>query len=160
MAKREEDEIFMREALREAKQAGEAGEVPVGAVIVYNGKIISRGRNAREHEKNALCHAEIAAIDGACRARGGWRLFDCTMYVTLEPCPMCAGAVINARLSRVVYGAKDARAGAFGSVINMCSYPLTSKPELECGILGDECAAILSDFFSRRRRLQSRLPSR
>ena len=142
----------MREALREADAAAEAGEVPVGCVVVYDGEIISRGRNTREGEKNALCHAEISAIDGACRARGGWRLFGCTLYVTLEPCPMCAGAIINARFDRVVYGAKDASMGAFGSVLNMCSYPLGGKPEITSGVLADECSDRLRRFFAVRRK--------
>ena len=142
------DEYFMREALRESDAAAEAGEVPVGAVIVYGGEIIARGRNARESDKNALRHAELTAIDIACGVRGGWRLTDCTLYVTLEPCPMCAGAIINARIPRVVYGAKDARAGALGSVLNMSAYPLGWRPEIVTGVLADECAAKLSKFFA------------
>ena len=151
MRQDELDIYFMREALREADTAAEAGEVPVGCVIVYGGEIIARGRNTRESEKNALGHAEIAAIDGACRARGGWRLFGCTLYVTLEPCPMCAGALINSRVDRVVYGAKDAGAGALGSVMNMCSYPLGGRPEVVSGVLGDECADRMRRFFASRR---------
>ena len=145
------DEGFMREALDLAREAAEDGEVPVGCVIVRNGEIISRGRNRREAGKNALAHAEIEAIDGACRALGGWRLCGCTLYVTLEPCPMCAGAIVNARVPRVVYGAKDARAGAMGSLLNVNAYPLNHKAELASGILGDECAFVLREFFKKRR---------
>ncbi len=145
------DTEFMREALTLADEAAEAGEVPVGCVIVYEGEIIARGRNAREHEGNALCHAEIAAIDGACRARGGWRLSGCTLYVTLEPCPMCAGAILNARVGRVVFGAKDANAGALGSVLDMRSYPLGPRPEVTSGTLESDCAERLRRFFEARR---------
>ena len=146
------DRFFMKEAIEEAKKAALAGEVPVGAVIVRDGKIIARAHNMRETEKNALCHAEVIAINEACRALGGWRLFDCELYVTLEPCPMCAGAIVNSRIKRVVYGAKDAKAGAMGSVININSYPLNHKCETVSGVLADECAKLLSDFFLLRRR--------
>ena len=142
----------MRRALELAAEAAEAGEVPVGCVIVREGKILSEGRNRRETDKNALAHAEIEAIDGACRTLGGWRLTGCTLYVTLEPCPMCAGAIVNARIPRVVYGAKDARAGAMGSLINVNSYPLNHHAQVEHGVLADECAGILREFFSSRRR--------
>ncbi len=145
------DEYFMREAIAEASAAADAGEVPVGAVVVRGGEIIARGRNTRERDGVATGHAEIMAIESACRALGGWRLSDCTIYVTLEPCPMCAGAIVNARIARVVYGAKDARAGAFGSVIDMRSYPLESKPEVIGGVLTAECAEALSRFFAARR---------
>ena len=146
------EEMFMRRALELAAEAAEAGEVPVGCVIVRDGKILSEGRNRRETDRNALAHAEIEAIEGACRALGGWRLTGCTLYVTLEPCPMCAGAIINARIPRVVYGAKDARAGAMGSLINVNSYPLNHHAQVENGVLADECAGILREFFSSRRR--------
>lgn len=149
------DIFFMREALRLADAAEAAGEVPVGCVIVYGGEIIARGRNAREEERHALCHAEIAAIDAACRTRGGWRLSGCTLYVTLEPCPMCSGAILNARIDRVVYGAKDPSMGALGSVLNMCSYPLGRRPEVVSGVLADECSARLRRFFASRRRTES-----
>ena len=148
----EKDTLYMREAIAEAMAAADAGEVPVGAVIVCGGNVIARGRNTREGEGIATGHAEIMAIEAACRVMGGWRLCDCTLYVTLEPCPMCAGAIINARLARVVYGAKDPRAGAFGSVLNMRSYPLESKPEIVNGILADECATLLSRFFKKKRK--------
>lgn len=146
------DEIFMRRALELAEEAAQAGEVPVGCVIVREGKILAEGRNRREADKNALAHAEIEAIDKACRTLGGWRLTGCTLYVTLEPCPMCAGAIVNARLPRVVYGAKDARAGAMGSLLNVNSYPLNHHADVQCGLLADECVQILRDFFRKRRK--------
>lgn len=145
------DEEYMNLALALAKEAADAGEVPVGCVIVRGGEVIAEGRNRRETDKHALAHAEIEAIDGACRALGGWRLTGCTLYVTLEPCPMCAGAIVNARIPRVVYGAKDARAGAMGSVLNMESYPLNHKADVTAGVCADACAEILRDFFRARR---------
>ncbi len=151
MAADERDIYYMKEALRLADEAGAAGEVPVGCVIVCGGEIVARGKNTREAKKNALCHAEIAAIDAACRALGGWRLSGCTLYVTLEPCPMCAGAIINARADRVVFGAKDPAAGALGSVLNMCSYPIGRRPEVVSGVLADECSGLLRRFFAARR---------
>ena len=146
------DERYMREALCEAALAAEAGEVPVGAVMVYNGEIIARTHNTRETEKNALHHAEVLAIDAACRRLGGWRLSDCTLYVTLEPCPMCAGAIVNARIGRVVWGADDLRAGAFGSVLNLTDLPLNHKPELTKGVLAEPCRQILQDYFKAKRK--------
>ena len=148
----EEDLRFMDEALALAQEAAADGEVPVGCVIVRRGEIVGRGRNRRETGKTALGHAEIEAISDACRNLGGWRLWECTLYVTLEPCPMCAGAIVNARIPRVVYGAKDARAGAMGSLINVNSYPLNHHARVEHGVLADECAGILREFFSSRRR--------
>ncbi len=145
------DEIFMREAMLEAERSAELGEVPVGCVIVYDGQIIARGANARETDKNALRHAELTAIDRACTARGGWRLFGCTLYVTLEPCPMCAGAIVNSRIDRVVYGASDTKAGAFGSVLDLNTFPLNHKPEITSGVLGTECGMMLSRFFAHLR---------
>ena len=139
-------EFYMREALKLAKEAAAEGEIPVGAVIVMNGKIISTGRNRRETEKNALCHAEIEAIDGACKALGGWRLWQCQMYVTLEPCPMCAGAIINARIPHIYFGAKDDKNGACGSVSNLFEQ-FTHKPKLTTGILEEECSKVLQEFF-------------
>ena len=147
----DEKKKFMRLALGRAKTAAKYGETPVGAVIVKDGKVISGGRNRRETGKNALLHAEISAINGACKKLGGWRLIGCDLYVTLEPCPMCMGAIINSRLGKVYFGAKDAKAGACGSVINMCSYPLNHKPKIEEGFMKEECAAILSDFFLKKR---------
>lgn len=137
----------MTAALKQAQKAKALGEVPVGAVIVRDGKIISRGCNKRETGKNALRHAEIDAIDKACRKLGGWRLFDCDLYVTLEPCPMCAGAIINARIRRVVFGASDEKAGAFGSVLNLNDFPLNHHPEIKSHVTADECKAILQEFF-------------
>ena len=144
------DEIFMRLALDEAQKAREEDEVPVGAIIVRDGKVIARAYNTREYGKNALYHAEIKAIDEACKTLGGWRLVGCTMYVTLEPCPMCAGAIINARVERVVFGAPDHKAGAFGTMLNLTDYPLF-KPQITSGVLAEECANILTSFFKEKR---------
>ena len=141
---------FMRLALHEAEKARDEDEVPVGAVIVRNGEVIARAYNTREYGKNALYHAEIKAIDEACKRLGGWRLVGCTMYVTLEPCPMCAGAIINARVERVVFGAPDHKAGAFGTMINLTVYPLF-KPQIEGGVLSEECAELLTSFFRNKR---------
>lgn len=142
----------MQKALLLAAEAAKEGEVPVGAVIVRNGEIIACGRNRREEQKNALCHAEIEAINNACAALGGWRLFDCDLYVTLEPCPMCAGAVINARLRRVFYGASDKKAGSCGSITNLFSLPYNHSPELIGGVMEQECSEILKDFFKQLRK--------
>lgn len=144
-------ERFMREALKLAREAYDAGEVPVGAVIVRGGEIVATGRNRRENDKNALLHAEIDAINNACKALHGWRLWDCELYVTLEPCPMCAGAIINAHLPRVNYGASDFKNGACGSVANLFEMGFTFKPAYEGGILGGECAALLKSFFKKLR---------
>lgn len=146
-----DDIYFMNEAIAEAELAAAADEVPVGAVVVRDGKIIARAHNTRERDKNALRHAETAAIDAACRALGGWRLPGCTLYVTMEPCPMCAGAVVNSRIERVVFGAYDRRAGAFGSVLNLKDYPLNHKPELTGGVCEEQCVALLKDFFKKKR---------
>ena len=145
------DEYFMGIALKEADKAAALGEVPVGAVVVWKNKIVSQAFNTRETDKNALCHAEIKAIDEACRKLGGWRLFMCELFVTLEPCPMCAGAIINSRIKRVVYGASDLKAGSFGSVVNFNSLAYNHKPEIVGGILEEECAALLSNFFLKLR---------
>ena len=142
---------YMKIALDEAKIAAEEGEVPVGAVIVKDGKIVARARNNREATGDATGHAELLAIREACRQLGGWHLEGCELYVTLEPCPMCMGAIINSRLGKVVFGAKDAKAGACGSVMNMCSYPLNHKPYVENGFMKDECATVLSEFFIKKR---------
>ena len=152
MENEKNDEFFMAEAIKEAKLAEAEGEVPVGAVIVRDGEIIGRGRNTREYGKNALGHAEISAIDEACKRLGGWRLTRCTLYVTLEPCPMCAGAIISARIPRVVSAVKDAKAGAFGSVINLNSYPLNHKTVTDYGVLSEEASEMLSGFFQRLRK--------
>ena len=140
----------MRRALDEARKAFSDDEVPVGAVIVRNGEIIASAHNTRESDKNALHHAEIKVIDASCKARYGGRLVGCTLYVTREPCPMCAGAIINSRVERVVYGAHDKKAGSFGTMLDLTDYPLY-KPEVEGGVLSDECSAILSDFFKAKR---------
>ena len=145
------DIIFMRRALELAELAYESGEIPVGAVIVKDSQIISEGYNLRETEKRSTAHAEIVAIEEACRRLGGWRLSGCTLYVTLEPCPMCAGAIINSRIDRVVYGVRDAKAGCFGSLINFNSYPFNHSPELFEGVCAEECAALLRKFFAQRR---------
>ena len=145
------DILFMREALLEAEAAALDDEVPVGAVMVRNGEIIARARNRREKDKNPLSHAEIKIINDTCRALGGWRLVGCTLYVTLEPCPMCAGAIINSRIERVVFGAFDEKAGAFGTMINLTEYPLF-RPQITGGVLKDECSAILTEFFKKKRK--------
>ena len=142
---------FMYEALKLARQAAENGEVPVGAVIVKDGKIIAKGKNEREAKQNALSHAEIEAINNACKKIGSWRLDECEMYVTLEPCPMCAGAIINARIKTLVFGAYDPKAGSIDSVINLCDYPYNHKPEIYGGICEDECLEVLKDFFRKIR---------
>ncbi len=142
---------FMREAIAEAQKAYMEGEVPVGAIIVKDKKIIARGRNRREQKQNALSHAEIEAINSACKTIGSWRLDGCELYVTLEPCPMCTGAIINARIKTVVFGAFDSSMGCMDSVINLCDYPLGHKVEVYAGICEDECRALLQDFFKKLR---------
>ncbi len=154
-----DDAYYMEAALEEARIAAELGEVPIGAVIVWDGEIVARAHNTRETEKNALGHAECLAIDAACKALGGWRLHRATLYVTLEPCPMCAGAIVNARVARVVYGAKDARAGAFGSVLQLNNYPLNHKPQICSGVCEDACRDLMTAFFAslRQKRLDGGL---
>ncbi len=144
------NETFMKRALNCAKKAASIGEVPVGAVIVRDGKVISTGYNRREKDRNALRHAEITAIDRACRKLGGWRLWECDIYVTLEPCPMCAGAIINSRIRNVYIGAADPKNGAMGSVVSLQN-SFTHKPNVVFGILDKECSSVLSDFFSALR---------
>ena len=146
-----DDKFFMSEAMKEAALAAEHGDVPVGAVVVSDGKIIARAHNEREKNGIATAHAEILAIEEACRVKGSWRLSDCTLYVTLEPCPMCAGAIINSRVEKVVFGAKDSRAGALGSLIDLKNYPLNHKPQCVSGIMERECADILRAFFAKKR---------
>ncbi len=141
----------MKKALLEAQRAYEEGEVPVGAVIVRKGEIISVGRNMREQKQNALSHAEIEAINAACKKLGSWRLDECEMYVTLEPCPMCAGAIINARIKTLIFGAYDLKSGSIDSVINLCDYPYNHKPEIYGGISEEECLALLQKFFAEKR---------
>lgn len=146
-----DDNYFMGEALKEAELAAEHGDVPVGAVVISGGRIIAKAHNEREKNGMATAHAELLAIEEACRIKGGWRLSDCTLYVTLEPCPMCAGAIINSRIGKVVFGAKDARAGALGSLIDLKNYPLNHKPQCISGIMERECADILRAFFAKKR---------
>ena len=144
-------ERYMQIALDEAKGAADIGEVPVGAVIVKDGEVIASAHNLRETTGDATAHAEVLAIREACRALGGWHLDKCTLYVTLEPCPMCMGAIVNSRIGKVIFGAKDAKAGACGSVIDLRSYPLNHKPQVESGFMSEESLALLSDFFKEKR---------
>lgn len=144
-------ELFMKEALSLAAQSAAEGEVPVGAVVVIDGRIVGRGRNRREKDKNALAHAELEAINEACRTLGGWRLWQCDMYVTLEPCPMCTGAIINSRIKRLVYGASDYKAGSCGSVVNLFDLPYNHRPEVISGFMQEECSGLLTDFFRKLR---------
>lgn len=144
-------EQFMSYALEMAKEAYDDGEVPVGAVIVKNGEIIAKGRNRREKEKNALLHAEIDAINNACKALNGWRLWECEIYVTLEPCPMCAGAIINAHIPNVYFGAYDFKNGSCKTVVNLFELPYGFKPQCTGGILEKECSEILKSFFKKLR---------
>lgn len=150
------DRDFMLLALEQAKLAANELEVPVGAVIVRNGEVVSMGRNRREKGKNALYHAELEAIDAACKKLSGWRLWECEMYVTLEPCPMCTGAVINSRIKRLVYGASDKKSGSCSSVINLFELPYNHKPEVVSGFMEEECSALLSNFFSDLRKMKGR----
>ncbi len=142
---------FMKRAIELAKISADEREVPVGAVVVMNGEIVGQGRNRREKSKNALCHAEIEAINDACGRLGGWRLWQCEMYVTLEPCPMCAGAIINSRIKKVTFGAYDKKAGSFGSVADFNSLPYNHKPEIVGGVDEEECASLLTVFFKNLR---------
>lgn len=142
---------FMQQALALAREAYEDGEVPVGAVVVRNDEIVSQGRNRREKGKNALYHAEIEAIDKACQALGGWRLWECELYVTLEPCPMCAGAIVNAHIPRVYFGAYDRKNGACGSALDLFSIKENYNPECQGGILEEECKTLIKDFFKNLR---------
>lgn len=141
----------MEKALSLARESADEGEVPVGAVIVRDGEIIATGRNRREKGRNALYHAEIEAIDNACKRLGGWRLPGCELYVTLEPCPMCAGAIINSRIEKVYFGAYDKKAGSVKSLVCMFELPYNHKPEVEGGIMEEECAGMLSEFFKSLR---------
>ena len=152
-----DDLYFMDLALELAKEAAAEGEVPVGCVIIRGDEVVGRGRNRRETGKSALAHAEIEAIGEACRTLGGWRLWECTLYVTLEPCPMCAGAIINARIKRVVYGAGDKKCGACGGVCSLFDMAFNHHPAVEKGIREEECGALLSAFFKNlRMELRSR----
>lgn len=146
-----DDVYYMKRAIRCAESAARIGEVPIGAVIVKDGEVVAKGFNTRETKHNSLHHAEIIAIDRACKKLSAWRLSDCTLYVTAEPCPMCAGAIVNARIKRVVFGCRDPKAGAFGSVFDLSVYPLNHKYEVTSGVSEDECAKLLSDFFKSLR---------
>ena len=141
------DKKYMKAALKLAQKAADEGEVPVGAVVVCEGKIVGRGRNRRETKKNAIHHAEIEAIEKACKKLGGWRLHKCDLYVTLEPCPMCTGAIINARIKTLYYGAKDEKAGSCGTLVNLFVLSYNHKPEVISGVMEEECADILKKFF-------------
>ncbi len=142
---------YMKDAIRQAKKAALIGEVPIGAVIVQNGKVIARGYNKRETKKNALLHAEVDAINKACKKLGGWRLPECEMYVTLEPCPMCMGAIISARIDKLFFGAYDKKSGACGSVCDISDL-LPHSVIATGGVMEDECSALLSDFFKNLRK--------
>lgn len=146
------EQKMMRLALEEAKKAWEIGEVPIGAVIVRGSEVVAAAHNLRETAKNALCHAELIAIDRACKKLGGWRLHECELYVTLEPCPMCAGAIINSRVKRVIFGAYDEKAGACGSRINLFACDFNHRPALLPGVLEEECAGMLQAFFKKLRK--------
>ena len=138
---------LMGAALEEARKAAALGEVPVGAVVAKDGEIVSAAHNTRETEKNSLHHAELLAIDAACKKLGGWRLWQCELFVTLEPCPMCSGAIINSRIKRVVYGAADVKAGCCGSVTDRFAQPCNHHPVIEKGLRADEAQQLLQEFF-------------
>ena len=152
------DQELMREAIALAKEAYDDDEVPIGCVIAKDGEIIARARNRREKGKTALSHAELDAIRDACNTLGGWRLWQCTLYVTLEPCPMCAGAILNAHIPRVVFGAGDPKNGACGSLVDVLHLPGSFQPEVESGLMAEECAALLSDFFRMLRERRKNRP--
>lgn len=149
------ENVFMERAIELARISAAEGEVPVGAVVVKDNEIVGEGRNRRELGKNALYHAEIEAIDNACKKLGGWRLWQCDLYVTLEPCPMCAGAIINSRIKCVYFGAYDTKAGSFGSVADFNQISYNHKPEIVSGIMEDECSALLKSFFKNLRNKKS-----
>lgn len=148
-------EEYMALALEEARAAMACGEVPVGAVIVKNGRVLAKAHNLREQSGDATAHAEVLAIRRACEMLGGWNLHDCTLYVTLEPCPMCAGAAINARIGRVVFAAYDSRAGSFGSLVNLAAYPYNHHPKIEGGICEQEGRELLQSFFASLRKKET-----
>ena len=150
------DEKYMLEALELAKTAASLGEVPVGAVVVCGGEIIGKGYNLRENKKSASAHAEIIAIEQACNALGSWRLSGCTLYVTMEPCPMCAGAIVNSRIDRVVYGCKDVVAGCCGSVINFNAYPFNHSFTIESGVCETQATELLKGFFEDKRKRENK----
>ena len=151
------DETFMNLAIAEAEKAAAENEIPVGAVAVLDGKVIASEHNRMEQLHDATAHAETLAIRAACQSLGTWRLSDCELYVTLEPCPMCAGAIVNSRIKRVIYGVKDARGGAMGSVMNLCSYPLFFKPDVIGGICEEACREVLHSFFEKQRNREKKI---
>ena len=154
------DEIFMKMAIEEALKAEELGEVPIGAIIVYKDEVIARGYNLRETKQTALGHAEVMAIEEACKVIDSWRLEETTLYVTLEPCPMCAGAIIQSRIPRVVYGAKDPKAGCGGSIYNLLQEEqFNHRCDVEIGILEEECSNLLTNFFRALRLRKKKLPN-
>jgi tRNA(adenine34) deaminase len=161
MVELNQDEYYMKEAIKEARKAEEFAEVPIGAVIVMEGKIISRGHNLRETEQTAIAHAELLAIDRACKASGSWRLENATLYVTLEPCPMCSGAIILSRVKRVVYGAADPKGGCAGTFMNLLQDErFNHQSEVTSGVLAEECGQLLSNFFRslrEKRKLQKKI---
>lgn len=150
--KQSTDLVFMKLALAEAQKAAAAGETPIGAVLVCGGEVMAAAHNARESTLDITAHAELIAIRRAAEKKGDWRLSEATLYVTLEPCPMCAGAILASRIARVVYGAKDPTAGAMGTVLNLPRYPLGARPEVCVGVMEAECRDILQEFFRRRRK--------
>ena len=150
------DSELMERAIALAQRAAEEGEVPVGAVVSRYGEIVGEGYNRRESGKNCLYHAETEAIDKACKRLGGWRLWECEIFVTLEPCPMCAGAIINSRIRKVTFGASDPKAGSLGSVINLFDLPYNHRPEIVSGFMAEECSRLLTDFFTRLRESKKR----
>ena len=152
------DQELMGAALREARIAADLGEVPVGAVVARRGENVAAAHNTRETQRNALHHAELLAIDAACKALGGWRLWECELFVTLEPCPMCAGAIVNSRIRRVVYGAPDPKAGCCGSVTDLFALPFNHHPVVEQGLGAEEASALLAEFFNRLRAQRGKKP--
>lgn len=155
----EQDLIYMRRCLELARLAEAEDEVPVGALVVSRGRVVAEAYNKREAHKCATAHAELLAIEEACHAVGGWRIPDSTLYVTLEPCAMCAGATVNARVDRVVYGAYDRRFGALGSLVDLSALPLNHRPTVEGGVLEEECRRMLTDYFRRKRAKSKETPS-
>ena len=157
MKKMSDDERYMKEAVRQAKKAAALGDVPIGCVIVHDGRVIARGYNRRMADHNTLSHAEIIAIKKACKKMGDWRLEECTMYVTLEPCPMCAGAIVQARIPRVVIGCMNPKAGCAGSVLDLLHEEgFNHQAETESGVLGEECSCMMKDFFRELRAKKQR----